>query len=79
VVAAAEGASAIVHTVNRPGYTNWASLVLPMIENTIAAAKVEGARILLPGTIYNYGPAAFPVLREDSAQTATTHKRFALR
>ena len=45
-----------------------------MIENTIAAAKASRAHILLPGTIYNYGPDAFPVLREDSPQTATTHK-----
>jgi hypothetical protein len=26
------------------------------------------------GTIYNYGPDAFPVLREESPQNATTHK-----
>ena len=74
VVAAAQGADAIVHAVNPPGYRNWATQVLPMIENTIAAAKSSGARILLPGTIYNYGPDAFPVLREDSPQNATTHK-----
>lgn len=74
VEAAARGASAIVHAVNPPGYRNWSKLVLPMIENSIAAAQVSGARILLPGTIYNYGPDAFPVLREDSPQRATTHK-----
>ena len=45
-----------------------------MIENTIAAAKASGARIVLPGTIYNFGPDAFQVLREDSPQRATTHK-----
>jgi nucleoside-diphosphate-sugar epimerase len=45
-----------------------------MIDNTIAAAKASGARILLPGTIYNYGPDAFPVLREELPQNATTHK-----
>jgi len=74
VLAAAEGVQAIVHAVNPPGYRNWAGLVLPMIDNTIAAAKDNGARILLPGTIYNYGSDAFPVLREDSPQSATTHK-----
>jgi nucleoside-diphosphate-sugar epimerase len=74
IVAAAQGADAIVHAVNPPGYRNWAALVLPMIENTIVAAKTSGARIVLPGTIYNYGPDAFPVLREDSPQRATTHK-----
>jgi nucleoside-diphosphate-sugar epimerase len=74
VLAAAEGVQAIVHAVNPPGYRNWATLVLPMIDNTIAAAKAAGARILLPGTIYNYGSDAFPVLREESPQNATTHK-----
>lgn len=49
-------------------------LVLPMIENTISTPRASGARILLPGTIYNYGPDAFPVLREDSPQHASTHK-----
>jgi nucleoside-diphosphate-sugar epimerase len=73
-VVAAEGVDAIVHAVNPPGNRNWATLVLPMIDNTIAAAKTSGARILLPGTIYNYGADAFPVLREDSPQRATTHK-----
>jgi nucleoside-diphosphate-sugar epimerase len=74
VIAAAQGVSAIVHGVNPPGYRNWAALVLPMIENTVAAAQSSGARILLPGTIYNYGPDAFPTLREDSPQNATSHK-----
>jgi nucleoside-diphosphate-sugar epimerase len=74
IVAAAKGCSALVHGVNPPGYRNWATLVLPMIENTIAAARASGGRILLPGTIYNYGPDAFPILREDSPQRATTHK-----
>ena len=60
IVAAAEGADTIVHAVNPPAYKNWAALVVPMIENTITAAKTSGARILLPDTVYNYGPDAFP-------------------
>lgn len=74
ITAAAYGANAIVHAVNPPGYKNWAALVLPMIENTISAARASGSRILLPGTIYNYGSEAFPVLHEDSPQHASTHK-----
>lgn len=74
IMGAAQGVMAIVHAVNPPGYRHWDKLVLPMIDNTVAAAKASGARILLPGTIYNYGPDAFPVLREDSPQRATTHK-----
>lgn len=74
VAAAAEGAELIVHAVNPPGYRNWAQLVLPMLENTIAAARQNNARILLPGTVYNYGPDAFPMLSEDSPQNPVTRK-----
>ena len=74
VVAAAQGASVIVHGVNPPGYHNWGGLVLPMIDNTIAAARASGARIVLPGTVYNFGESAFPTLREDSPQEPHTKK-----
>ena len=74
VRAAAQGASVIVHAVNPPGYRNWAKLVLPMVDNTIAAARDVGATIVLPGTIYNYGPDAFPILRESSPQHPVTRK-----
>ncbi len=74
VVRAAAGVQAIVHAVNPPGYRDWDKLALPMIDHTVAAARASGARIVLPGTIYNYGPDAFPVLKEDSPQRATTHK-----
>ena len=74
VVAAARGASAIVHAVNPPKYHNWAGLVLPMLDNTIAAAREHNARIVLPGTIYNFGMDAFPVLSEYSRQQPHTRK-----
>jgi nucleoside-diphosphate-sugar epimerase len=66
VMAAANGCSVIVHAVNPPGYQRWAELVLPMLDNTIAAASAVGATIVLPGTVYNFGPDAFPVLTEES-------------
>ncbi|WP_034297046.1 SDR family oxidoreductase [Herbaspirillum sp. RV1423] len=74
VVAAARGADLIVHAVNPPGYQRWAELVLPMMDNSIAAAKAFGARILLPGTVYNYGPDALPDLNEMSPQHPVTRK-----
>lgn len=74
VMRAAAGVQVIVHAVNPPGYRNWGKLVLPMIDNSIAAAKAVGARIVLPGTIYNYGPDAFARLREDSPQHPATAK-----
>ena len=74
VARAAQGVSVIVHAVNPPGYQRWAELVLPMIDNTIAAARQVGARIVLPGTVYNFGPDALPRLDEQSPQNPLTRK-----
>lgn len=65
----------IVHAVSPPGYRDWDKLVLPMIDNTIAAARAAGgARIVLPGTVYNYDPATSPVIDERTPQNTTTRK-----
>ncbi len=74
VARAAEGARLIVHAVNPPGYRDWQRLVPAMIEASIAAASRQGARILLPGTVYNYGPDAFPRIAEDAPQHPLTRK-----
>lgn len=71
---AAQDAKLIVHAVNPPGYKDWEKLVLPMLDNTIAAARAVGARILLPGTVYNYGQDAFPEITEESPQNPVTRK-----
>lgn len=75
VVRAAAGVQVIVHAVNPPGYKDWDRTVLPMIDNTVAAARAAGgARILLPGTIYNFDPATTPVLTENSPQEPRSRK-----
>lgn len=74
VAGAATGADLIVHAVNPPGYRDWDKLVLPMIDNTIAAARAEGARIVLPGSIYNFGAGAPQVVTEDTPQNPTSRK-----
>jgi nucleoside-diphosphate-sugar epimerase len=74
VASAAAGVSVIVHAVNPPGYRKWGEMVLPMVDNTIAAARAAGARIVLPGTIYNFGPDAFPNINETSPQNPITVK-----
>ncbi|MDM8359105.1 NAD-dependent epimerase/dehydratase family protein [Pandoraea communis] len=74
VLAAARDCDVIVHAVNPPGYRNWDTQVLPMLDNTIAAATRHGATVVLPGTVYNYGPESFPVLREDAPQRPLTRK-----
>jgi nucleoside-diphosphate-sugar epimerase len=74
VAASAQGASLIVHAVNPPGYRDWERLVLPMLDSSLVAARATGARILLPGTVYNYGPDAFPLIDEDAPQKPLTRK-----
>lgn len=74
VLAAARGVSVIVHAVNPPGYRNWGRLVLPMLDATIAAARAVGARVVLPGTVYNYGPDAAPAIAEEAPQHPKTRK-----
>jgi nucleoside-diphosphate-sugar epimerase len=74
VCAAAMGAALIVHAVNPPRYHNWRGLALPMLDNTVAAAQAAGALVFFPGTVYNFGPDAFPLVAEDAAQRPATRK-----
>ncbi len=74
VIRAAGGARAIVHAVNPPGYRDWDKVVLPMIDNTIAAARAAGGVRILPGTTYNFDPATTPVIRQDSPQRPRSRK-----
>lgn len=74
VATAAEGCEAIVHAVNPPGYRRWGELVLPMLESTLAAAARTNATVVLPGTVYNFGPDALPLLTEGAPQRPMTEK-----
>ena len=74
VAAAAKGCAVIVHAINPPGYRRWSEVVLPMLDNTIAAAATEQATVVLPGTVYNYGPDAFALVTEQTRQDPVTRK-----
>ena len=74
VVAAARGTHLIVHAANPPGYRHWRALALPMLDNTIAAARANGARVVLPGNVYNFGPDAGAVVAENAPQHPQTRK-----
>lgn len=78
VARAAEGADVIVHAVNPPGYRDWDKVVLPMLDNTIAAAARGQTRVVLPGTVYNFGPDAYAPagarIAEDAPQHPLTRK-----
>ena len=64
----------VVHAANPPGYRNWKGLALPMLESSIAAAQAAGARLVLPGTVYNYGPDVLPLVAESAPQRPQTRK-----
>ncbi len=74
VLKAAQGVDAIFHGANPPGYRDWAKTVPHMLGNSIAAARTVGARLVLPGNIYNFGPDAFPVLHEGAPQNPVSVK-----
>ena len=74
VIAAAEGCAIIVNAANPPAYRNWRGLALPMLESAIAAARVTGARIVMPGNVYNYDPTLTPVIDEASPQRPVSRK-----
>jgi nucleoside-diphosphate-sugar epimerase len=74
VVAAARDANLILHAANPPGYRDWAGLALPMLESAIAAARASGARLVLPGNIYNFAPEDGPLLDETTPQRPRTRK-----
>lgn len=73
VLRAAQGARVIVHALNPPNYQNWRELALPMLANSIAAARATGARILFPGNIYNYDPGT-TLLDEATPQRPVSRK-----
>jgi nucleoside-diphosphate-sugar epimerase len=74
VATAAAGARLVVHAANPPGYRNWRGLALPMLANAAAAAEAVGARLVLPGNVYNYGPDAGAVVDERAPQHPLTRK-----
>ncbi len=74
VVRAAQGVDCIFHGANPPRYQRWRELAIPMLASSIAAAQSSGARLIFPGTIYNYGADAGPVLTESSPQHPRSRK-----
>jgi len=71
---AAQGADILFHGANPPGYRNWRGLAIPMLRNAITAAKSGGARLIYPGSVYVYGPDAWPVASETAPQHPLTRK-----
>lgn len=73
LVDATAGADVVLHAANPP-YDKWETTVLPMMENAIAAAKVHGATLMLPGNVYNFGLEIGMDVKEHAPQIASTDK-----
>jgi nucleoside-diphosphate-sugar epimerase len=74
VMEASAGVQLIVHGVNPPNYRRWREDGLPMLENTIAAAKAAGATILFPANVYVFSSASPDVVDETASRAPTTRK-----
>ena len=71
---AAEGTGLIVHGVNPPGYRRWREDGLPMLANTINAAKASRAIILFPANVYVFSSASPEQVNEKVPRVTTTRK-----
>jgi nucleoside-diphosphate-sugar epimerase len=70
---AAEGAAVVVNALN-PVYTAWPQQARRLGQNALAAARANGALLLFPGVVYNFGNSLPEVLTPDTAQVGNTPK-----
>jgi nucleoside-diphosphate-sugar epimerase len=52
---AARGVDLIINAMNPPNYHDWARQIPKITELAMTAARVSGARVLIPGNVYVYG------------------------
>jgi len=71
---AAQGCGVIVHAVNPPRYQRWREDAVPMLANSIAAARQAGARLVFPGNLYIYAPASGAMVDEATPAAPQTRK-----
>jgi len=67
------GADSVYYCVNVP-YQEWKTKALPMLENTVTAAKESGTKIVFPGNVYVYGHAQSDFVGESHPFAAHTGK-----
>ena len=73
VIAAAVGADVVLHALN-VAYEEWSQLAIPFADTAIAAARENGATLVFPGNVYNYGLAMPARLDEATPMHPTSHK-----
>jgi nucleoside-diphosphate-sugar epimerase len=73
LAAQAAGAKLVVYAVN-PLYDRWDEELLPLARLGMEVAERLGARLMLPGNVYNYGSAMPAVLRSETPQQPDVSK-----
>jgi nucleoside-diphosphate-sugar epimerase len=77
VIAAAAGADVVLHALNAP-FGEWPHVAIPLAETAIAAARANGATLVFPGNLYNYG-AGMPARVDEAAPMHPTSRKGAIR
>jgi len=72
-VAAASSCDVVLNALN-PAITEWDKNALSLAYGAIAAAEGNGATLLFPGSVWNYGSGMPPVLDESTPMQPTTRK-----
>ena len=72
-IAAAQGCDVVLNALN-PAITEWQKNALSLAYGAIAAAESNGATLLFPGSVWNYGRGMPPVLDESAPMHSTTRK-----
>lgn len=70
---AALGAHVIVNGLNPPNYHNWSKLIPQITAQVLAAARVSGATVIVPGNVYGFGTQPGP-WGPNTPQRAQTRK-----
>ena len=73
VSAAARGADVVLHALN-PALTEWSKQALPLAYSAITAAETNGATLLFPGNLYNYGSPLPLVIDERTPMQPSSRK-----
>jgi len=73
VTQTAKGASVVLHALN-PVFTDWEHKSLPLLDASLQIARRLGARLMMPGNVYNFGSRMPALLSEDVPQRADTRK-----
>ena len=73
LMSAARGARVVVNALNPP-YTQWDRLALPLADAALAAAHSNGALLMLPGNVYNFGRELPALLTTATPERGDTPK-----